>query len=465
MNRIKLKNVGISQRPKAFLGSLIGLAGNIAGSIINANAQKKAAREQAKMIEHQNAVNAANNLTQFLGNNAALQEDYENRFRTTYGCGGRRKLKFGGYITDGGYAIPISNNTSLLQGRLHSQVNESGNTGIGINVAGREIEAEGGEVVNVKRDKLRIFSNRLKLPRRGNVTPAYAVLRGDDVDDVFDEQESMKVGSRRSKRFGNGGGVSVIESIAPTTIRYREPKTLEELRKDYHTYYNPNYHTPLGMSITGGDILNIGLGVAGSLISNAIAQGAYNDIYKNYAPKRPILAVPAKLKTNYNELPQLEAIRRARLNTERAINENSYNSSSVLDKMNINNVNAAESENKIYGEKENIETGLVNQDALHREQVNRENIAALNDYYENLNQFNRDITLSKAQSNIGAVQGAGTSISGGIQSAMDRYNDENALLAYVLGAEPGNANLFLSMFKDTLGRRNIRKLRNAGYKV
>ena len=69
-------------------------------------------------------------------------------------------------------------------------MNETGQTGIGINVGGNEVEAEGGEVAQKKNGALRIFSAQ---PILGNgMSPAQAILRGYNKDKVFSQQQAFK---------------------------------------------------------------------------------------------------------------------------------------------------------------------------------------------------------------------------------------------------------------------------------
>ena len=69
-------------------------------------------------------------------------------------------------------------------------MNETGQTGIGINVSGNEVEAEGGEVAQKKNGALRIFSAQPILSN--GMSPAQAILRGYNKDKVFSQQQAFK---------------------------------------------------------------------------------------------------------------------------------------------------------------------------------------------------------------------------------------------------------------------------------
>lgn len=185
-----------NDRPKAFWGALIPAAINFVGGLISsssqARAQKKALEEQQRLAQQQLAVSNQNNLAATLNNYAAAEQTYDtNDYNLKYRNGGTRRLGSNGIvITDGGNARKIGNNTYLLRGGSHEDINETGQTGIGINVGGNQIEAEGGEVAQKKNGSLRIFSAQPILSN--GMSPAQAILRGYNKDKVFAAQQRFK---------------------------------------------------------------------------------------------------------------------------------------------------------------------------------------------------------------------------------------------------------------------------------
>lgn len=98
---------------------------------------------------------------------------------------GKRKVP---NIIRGGRAIPFGNPTDnlyYLQGRSHAKggidIGENPRTGI---------EAEGGEVVQIKPNELRVLSAQDFIG--GGISPAKQVLAGANPDQVFNEQEKFK---------------------------------------------------------------------------------------------------------------------------------------------------------------------------------------------------------------------------------------------------------------------------------
>lgn len=185
----KTPTMRLGGRKKCWIGAAIGAATSIAGSLFGNSAQKREMRRQKSIQDWQNTTQEAANMTTALNNSKDYQEDYLRQFRTAARLGKTLGAK-GIYITDGGDATKIGNNTYLLRGGSHEDVNETGQTGIGINVGGNEIEAEGGEVAQKKNGALRIFSAQ---PILGNgMSPAQAILRGYNKDKVFSQQQAFK---------------------------------------------------------------------------------------------------------------------------------------------------------------------------------------------------------------------------------------------------------------------------------
>lgn len=207
----KTPTMRLGGRKKCWIGAAIGAATSIVGSLFGNSAQKREMRRQQSIRDWQDTTQEAANMTSVLNNSRDYQEDYLRQFRTAARLGKTLGAK-GIYITDGGDATKIGNNTYLLRGGSHEDVNETGQTGIGINVGGNEIEAEGGEVAQKKNGALRIFSAQ---PILGNgMSPAQAILRGYNKDSVFSQQQAFKkrngLKDDGSAKYGFGGDIKSI---------------------------------------------------------------------------------------------------------------------------------------------------------------------------------------------------------------------------------------------------------------
>ena len=232
------------ERPKAFWGALVGGAMNLIGSAISSKSQARAIRRQieAQKEAARTQLELANNsnLASTLNSYATATRSYndEDDYNLKYRLGGNKRLGSNGiYITDGGNATKIGNDTYLLRGGSHEQTNETGQTGIGINVGGNEIEAEGGEVAQKKNGALRIFSAQ---PILGGISPAQAVMRGASKDKVFNAQQQFK----RRNHLSDGGGKAKHGTEVPyKRIHINEDGTFTD------TLTGKNYNT----SATNGE--------------------------------------------------------------------------------------------------------------------------------------------------------------------------------------------------------------------
>jgi hypothetical protein len=213
----KTPTMRLGGRKKCWIGAAIMGATSIAGSLFGAAAQKREMRRQKSIQDWQNTTQEAANMTNALNNSQDYQEDYLRQFRTAARLGKTLGAK-GIYITDGGDATKIGNNTYLLRGGSHEDVNETGQTGIGINVGGNEVEAEGGEVAQKKNGALRIFSAQPIL--NNGISPAQAILRGYNKDAVFSQQQAFKkrngLKDDGSAKYGFGGDIKSIWNFIRT---------------------------------------------------------------------------------------------------------------------------------------------------------------------------------------------------------------------------------------------------------
>jgi hypothetical protein len=217
---------------------------NLIGSAISSKSQARAIRRQieAQKEAARTQLELANNsnLASTLNSYATATRSYndEDDYNLKYRLGGNKRLGSNRiYITDGGNATKIGNDTYLLRGGSHEQTNETGQTGIGINVGGNEIEAEGGEVAQKKNGALRIFSAQ---PILGGVSPAQAVMSGASKDKVFNAQQQFK----RRNHLSDGGGKAKHGTEVPyKRIHINEDGTFTD------TLTGKNYNT----SATNGE--------------------------------------------------------------------------------------------------------------------------------------------------------------------------------------------------------------------
>lgn len=244
------------RRPQAFWGAFIPAAINFVGGLITssqqAKAQKRALEEQQRLAQQQLQVSNQNQLASTLNNYANAQQSYDDKdYNLKYRIGGVKRL--GGrniMITDGGNAKRIGNNTYLLRGGSHEDINETGQTGIGINVGGNEIEAEGGEVAQRKGNSLRIYSAQ---PILGGMSPAQAIIRGYNKDKVFNAQQRFKKNNGikdDGSQQRNGGKVTKAKRVTKNpngTLRYNSPFTVNNGQARTMGIYSPEFQFLTGL--------------------------------------------------------------------------------------------------------------------------------------------------------------------------------------------------------------------------
>lgn len=260
MARCKMRNA----RPKAPLGTAIAigsLAANVLGQglgLWNSNKQRQAQAEemqreldlQKRQLNLQNLNNQAAAL-----NSGVLSQQDEYPQGIIYANGGKVKYKqFEGKnnevvevdnpyafdVTDGGEAIPLDNNTFLLRGASHEQVNESGNTGIGM----------------LTGSSARVFSDDITMPN--GMTVSEFVQQGGNKDIAFRWQEAFK----KHYRLNDDG-----------TMKRNKLRSVSSIDRP---------RAALGTALAWG---NAGVGILGSLLSRVTGNSSYNrmkDYLGNY---------------------------------------------------------------------------------------------------------------------------------------------------------------------------------------
>lgn len=173
-------------------------------------------------------------------------------------------------------------------------------------------------------------------------------------------------------------------------------------------------------NITTADWIGLGSNVAGSLASYFASRRAIN---KMRGPGRPTLISANKLKTKYNINPQLDRIREDKFEAYRDIDSNTASSRvGLARKQRVRNA-AGQAVNQLYGEKENIETNLINQDRRDQQSVRQFNAQQYNQYIDRKTAFDNGIREAKLTN----VNNLFTGINAGIQDMISRYENRKAL--------------------------------------
>ena len=474
-------------RPKAFVGTAIAvgasLASSIIGSLLSNSAKKRAAERQRRVENYNNTVQEASQLSQALTGTEEVNNDYQRQFNSQAKLGSRRKLREQPVITDGGDAVKVGNGTFLLRGSSHEDINESGNTGIGISVGNKEIEAEGGEIAQIKKNQLRIFSGA---PILNGISPVEAILSGANKDEVFAAQERFKriAGLNDDGTFNNSSPVKVMhygrpkhrvggmynftrrrlfntspfgsyddppigfrprsifdpsQSInmdevvvtPPKKVVQPQPQPVTTPPKTIDTTGNKS-----GMAVRTGDWIGLGADILGSIATGIINSKGANSIH---LPERPGFLQAAKLKTTYNVAPQEEEVNRVRNRSFEDIDAGTASSVAALNRRNLLNTKATDDINKLYAQKENVETELINKDALNQQEVAAQNLKIQSDWANKVADIQNAKDNAKTQAKVMTLQGLGRAVSNFVGQASQRYEDIQGMRYALAASENGTA--------------------------
>lgn len=173
-------------------------------------------------------------------------------------------------------------------------------------------------------------------------------------------------------------------------------------------------------NLTAADWIGLGSNVAGSLASYFASRRAIN---KMRGPEQPTLISANKLKTKYNINPQLDRIREDKFEAYRDIDSNTASSRvSLARKQRVRNA-AGQAANELYGNKENIETNLINQDRRNQQSVRQFNAQQYNQYIDRKTAFDNGIREAKVTN----INNLFSGINAGIQDMISRYENRKAL--------------------------------------
>lgn len=173
-------------------------------------------------------------------------------------------------------------------------------------------------------------------------------------------------------------------------------------------------------NLTTADWIGLGSNIAGSLASYFASRRAIN---KMRGPGQPTLISANKLKTKYNINPQLDRIREDKFEAYRDIDSNTASSRvSLARKQRVRNA-AGQAVNELYGNKENIETNLINQDRRNQQSVRQFNAQQYNQYIDRKAAFDNGIREAKVTN----INNLFSGINAGIQDMISRYENRKAL--------------------------------------
>lgn len=408
----------------------------------------------------------------------AIQKWYQSRVANEKKCGGRHKAQLGLDIREGGIAIPIAKNMYYMQGRSH----ETGGIGIGPNNK-NGLEVEGGEVVKVGKDNIRVFSS---VPFLRGASPAQLVMGGANPNTVFKAQENFKDRNRINDdgtKYRKGGkkplldnNYSIMEyggnmfytingNVKNGLMSLRHKARFGDEEKDKELYLGeldqvevvgekpknkpkdkpkdegsgttpPVEERWVGQyrPTTVGDWIGLGGNLIGSLASYIGTRNMINDIPM---PQKPVAAPIMKLKTRFNINAPLTEINEQEQMQRDMIGRNTSSSNVSLARQQRVMNEAQRSRNQLYTQKENIETQLTNQDRLNRQTMMSKNVDAYNQWLNNFIQSKSSKAALKADNFNNLISG----LTGGIGDMLSRIESRRATNNTIQAIAAANPNV------------------------
>lgn len=345
------------------IGAAVGLVGGTIASLIAAGKNAKIKRKQeaaARMAEDQqqsaynDAVYSAYDATGLEGNTYF------------YKAGGKYKMPTRSNVpakmVPGGAIVPISQRTEIAIGKSH----ESG----GIHPQ-PNVEVEGGEVSHKNTDgSTTWFSTQLK----------------DDAGMTFAER-ALKVAKNSGKdtivaRFATGLDKATAKRNLENADRKLQMLSNEQEQKQIKSGYPTN-----GVYAAKGTVLD----TLSTLVP--FADNAVNALLTGSTPEvpKPRLAKAVPLDTTINVGPQIEAIRQSEAAAYDTIKSSTNRGSVVRSAAIASRLSSIGAQNQVFGQKENQEAQLRNEDALNRQGVYNANQQVLANHDTNV--YNRDLLV------------------------------------------------------------------------
>lgn len=204
---------------------------------------------------------------------------------------------------------------------------------------------------------------------------------------------------------------------------------------------SPKKRLALFDTLGANDIIGLGANLAGSIASGIHSR---KQLDKMEAPKQPNAIIAENMKTSFNINPQLGEVEENSRRMTNDINANTSSSKTRLQRLQRTRNNAQQVKNNLRGQKENIETQLINADKANKQKVNAANVAAKNDWINRTTEFQNSIREQKASSLNNMFSGINAGIQDMVGRIENRRNYKNTLGMY----EATHPNVDKRLFKD-----------------
>ena len=222
-------------------------------------------------------------------------------------------------------------------------------------------------------------------------------------------------------------GLPTLSRNTPTTIPTRTVDGASTNAGVPDTISSPRKRLALFDKLDTNDIIGLGANLAGTIASGINTRKALN---KMEAPPQPNPVIASNLKTDFNISPQLGEIEENARRMVTDINANTSSSRTRLQRLQRTRNQAQNYKNSLRGQKENIETQLINQDRLNKQGVRATNVAAMNDWQNRSAAFRNSIREQKASSLNNVFSGINVGLQDMLSRIENRRNYNNTLGIY-----------------------------------
>ncbi len=231
-------------------------------------------------------------------------------------------------------------------------------------------------------------------------------------------------------------------AVTPQTIVDNNRRSLVRLRGNSINIKN------------GADWLGLGINLAGNLAASLINRSAIKGMRYVDAPI-PLSA--QKLKTKINVNPQVDQIRENVAGQERLIADNTADSRVALARrQRVRNL-GSEQFQSLMGQRENIETQLINRDRLNRQNIDAQNIGQYNQWRRGAYDFENRRREMLAENAVAGINNAAEAIAGerGILARREGRNRDILNAALIAATSPNAQNVIgskeFAKFLEQLG--------------
>lgn len=235
-----------------------------------------------------------------------------------------------------------------------------------------------------------------------------------------------------------------IDRNIPNQI-YKQEKD-ENINKDNNKDVIKNTLSSIKKFINDNpDTVSDGIGFTSNILGSIISHKMNKDILNKmqYTPQ-PISRTATKLKTKININPQLDKMRETLSAYERNIDNNTASSRVALARKQRARLANMLQTNELYGNKENIETELINKDRLNQQAVADSNIKDYNAWRERKAAFDNAILEKKTENDVSLIENINTGVQDIIGKRQKRKSENQTITAMALA----NPNLPIEVFYE-----------------